>query len=74
MCPRVPLDVHLACAAAGLPLIHRDPFDRVLVALAQAQGLTGSHVGREHRKVPGRENTLVMRGTSLTLQDEIHRS
>ena len=27
-------------AAAGLPLIHRDPFDRVLVALAQAQALT----------------------------------
>jgi PIN domain nuclease of toxin-antitoxin system len=36
----VPLDFRLACAAAALPLIHRDPFDRVLVALAQSQSLT----------------------------------
>ena len=36
----LPLDSQVACAAAGLPLIHRDPFDRVLVALAQAQALT----------------------------------
>jgi PIN domain nuclease of toxin-antitoxin system len=36
----VPLDARIACAAAGLPLIHRDPFDRVLVALAQAHALT----------------------------------
>jgi PIN domain nuclease of toxin-antitoxin system len=35
-----PLDTRTACAAAALPLIHRDPFDRVLVALAQAHGLT----------------------------------
>ena len=26
--------------AAGLPLIHRDPFDRMLIAQAQAEGLT----------------------------------
>lgn len=36
----VQLDARLACAAAALPLIHRDPFDRVLVALAQAERLT----------------------------------
>jgi PIN domain nuclease of toxin-antitoxin system len=36
----VPLDARTACAAAALPAIHRDPFDRVLVALAQAQALT----------------------------------
>lgn len=36
----VPLDVTVACAAAALPPIHRDPFDRVLVALAQARTLT----------------------------------
>jgi PIN domain nuclease of toxin-antitoxin system len=36
----VPLDASLACAAAALPLIHRDPFDRVLVALAQTHSLT----------------------------------
>src|SRR6266536_2917948 len=29
----IPLDAHSACAAAALPPIHRDPFDRVLVAL-----------------------------------------
>jgi len=36
----IPLDARIACAAAALPLIHRDPFDRVLVALAQAHALT----------------------------------
>jgi len=36
----VPLDARVACAAAALPLLHRDPFDRVIVALAQAHGLT----------------------------------
>ncbi len=35
----LPLDARLACAAAALPSIHRDPFDRVLVALAQAHSL-----------------------------------
>ncbi len=34
------LDARLCCAAACLPPIHRDPFDRVLVALAQTQALT----------------------------------
>lgn len=36
----VPLDAAIACAAAALPVLHRDPFDRVIVALAQAHGLT----------------------------------
>ena len=35
-----PLDAGIVCAAAALPLVHRDPFDRVVVALAQAHGLT----------------------------------
>jgi PIN domain nuclease of toxin-antitoxin system len=35
----VPLDADVACAAAGLPGFHRDPFDRVIVALALARGL-----------------------------------
>ena len=34
------LDARTACAAAALPGIHGDPFDRVLVALAQGQALT----------------------------------
>ena len=36
----VPLDAGLACAAAALPKIHRDPFDRVIVALARARDAT----------------------------------
>ena len=34
------LDAKIVCDAAALPLIHRDPFDRVIVALAQAHALT----------------------------------
>ena len=34
------LDAALLCAAADLPLIHRDPFDRVLIATAQRDQLT----------------------------------
>ncbi|MGQ0737382.1 MAG: type II toxin-antitoxin system VapC family toxin [Acidobacteriota bacterium] len=34
------LDAQTACAAAALPRLHHDPFDRVIVALAQAQALT----------------------------------
>jgi PIN domain nuclease of toxin-antitoxin system len=36
----LPLEASVACAAAALPLLHRDPIDRVLVALAQANELT----------------------------------
>ena len=36
----LPLDANIACTAAALPFIHRDPFDRVLVALAQSHLLT----------------------------------
>ena len=36
----LPLETSIACAAAALPRVHRDPFDRILVALAQANGFT----------------------------------
>jgi PIN domain nuclease of toxin-antitoxin system len=36
----LPLDARTACAAAALPPVHRDPFDRVLVALAVDASLT----------------------------------
>jgi PIN domain nuclease of toxin-antitoxin system len=36
----IPLDARTACAAAALPPLHRDPFDRVLVALAHSASLT----------------------------------
>ena len=36
----LPIALGHALAAAGLPLHHRDPFDRMLVAQAQLDGLT----------------------------------
>ena len=36
----LPLALHHGEIAGNLPLIHRDPFDRMLVAQAQAEGLT----------------------------------
>jgi PIN domain nuclease of toxin-antitoxin system len=49
----VPLDATVACAAAALPLFHRDPFDRVIVALAQAHGLTVLTSDENIRKYAG---------------------
>ncbi|MEX1118616.1 MAG: type II toxin-antitoxin system VapC family toxin [Terrimicrobiaceae bacterium] len=34
------LDAETACSAASLPPLHRDPFDRILVAMAQRHSLT----------------------------------
>jgi PIN domain nuclease of toxin-antitoxin system len=49
----VPLDAAVACAAAALPPIHRDPFDRVIVALAQAHGFTVLTSDENIRKYAG---------------------
>lgn len=49
----LPLDARVACAAAALPPIHRDPFDRVLVALAQAHALTILTSDQDIGKYPG---------------------
>lgn len=49
----VPLDAGIVCGAAALPLIHRDPFDRVIVALAQAHGLTVLTSDENIRKYTG---------------------
>lgn len=49
----LPLDARVACAAAALPLVHRDPFDRVLVALAHAHALTVLTSDDNIRKYPG---------------------
>lgn len=35
----VPLDHRQGCAAAALPPVQKDPFDRGLIALAQAHSL-----------------------------------
>jgi PIN domain nuclease of toxin-antitoxin system len=48
----VPLDAAIACAAAALPPLHRDPFDRVIVALAQAHELTVLTSDENIRKYP----------------------
>ena len=47
------LDSPTACAAAALPPIHRDPFDRVMVAVAQARALTILTSDRTITKYPG---------------------
>lgn len=36
----LPVEVAHACRVATLPMHHRDPFDRLLVAQAQLEGLT----------------------------------
>ena len=42
-----------ARVAGGLPLHHRDPFDRMLVAQAIVERLTIVTAGRGHRAVSG---------------------
>jgi PIN domain nuclease of toxin-antitoxin system len=49
----IPLDADTACAAALLPPIHRDPFDRVIVALARAHALTVLTSDENIAKYPG---------------------
>jgi PIN domain nuclease of toxin-antitoxin system len=49
----VPLDAGVACAAAALPLLHRDPFDRALVALAQSRGSLVLTSDRHIARYPG---------------------
>ena len=49
----VPLDAALACAAAALPLIHRDPFDRVIAALASAHRIPVLTSDENIAKYPG---------------------
>ena len=49
----IPLEAGTACAAAALPALHRDPFDRVIVALAQTHGFTVLTSDENIRKYPG---------------------
>jgi PIN domain nuclease of toxin-antitoxin system len=49
----LPLDPQTACAGAALPPIHRDPFDRSLIAMAQANALTILTSDKNFRKYPG---------------------
>ncbi|HEX3468655.1 MAG TPA: type II toxin-antitoxin system VapC family toxin [Candidatus Elarobacter sp.] len=49
-----PLDITTAHALAvgGLPNIHRDPFDRIMLAQAQIEGLTFVTRDSENKKYP----------------------
>ena len=47
------LDAALLCAAADLPLIHRDPFDRILVATAIREHLAILTADRAIAAYPG---------------------
>jgi PIN domain nuclease of toxin-antitoxin system len=49
----IALDSSTACAAAALPRVHNDPFDRVLVALAQTRSLTILTSDENIPKYPG---------------------
>ncbi len=49
----IPLDATTACAAAALPPLHRDPFGRVIVALATAQALVVLTADDEIARYPG---------------------
>ena len=49
----VPLDAGLACAAPALPPIHRDPFDRAIVALAHATDAIVITSDERIRQYPG---------------------
>jgi PIN domain nuclease of toxin-antitoxin system len=49
----VPLDAATVCAAAALPPIHRDPFDRAIVALAHATDAIVITSDERIRQYPG---------------------
>ena len=49
----VHLDAELACAAAALPKIDRDPFDRAIVALARATDAVVITSDERIRQCPG---------------------
>lgn len=49
----LPLDARTACEAAALPPLHRDPFDRVLVALARLHTMTILTADNDIARYPG---------------------
>jgi PIN domain nuclease of toxin-antitoxin system len=49
----LPLCAALLCAAAHLPLIHRDPMDRVLIATALRQGMLILTSDQQFSRYPG---------------------
>ena len=49
----LPVEAHHALAVGQLPLLHRDPFDRLLLAQAQADGLLLITADRQLAQYPG---------------------
>jgi PIN domain nuclease of toxin-antitoxin system len=49
----LPVDAQTACAAAALPLLHHDPFDRILVALSHIRGVPVLTSDRNMPRYPG---------------------
>lgn len=52
-CSELPITSVHAAAVANLPPIHRDPFDRILIAQAQVEGVTLLTADRTVARYPG---------------------
>ena len=52
-CFELPITSAHAAAAAHLPPIHKDPFDRILIAQAQVEGITLLTADRTVARYPG---------------------
>ena len=52
-CPELPVTSAHAAAVAHLPPIHRDPFDRILIAQAQVEGIPLLTADRTVAQYPG---------------------
>ena len=52
-CPELPVTSAHAAAVANLPPIHQDPFDRILIAQAQIEGITLLTADRTVARYPG---------------------
>ena len=50
----LPIDLHAVAQVSRLPLLHKDPFDRMLVAQAMVQGLVLLTPDKEIRQYPTR--------------------
>jgi len=53
----VPVDVQIALASTQLPPLHRDPFDRIIIATAQGHGMT---ILTKDRTIPTYPKTKVV--------------
>ena len=53
----VPIDSEISWQSAQLPPIHRDPFDRIIIATAQAHGMT---ILTKDRTIPTYPKTKVV--------------